>query len=114
MTSVQKQLLNNQELRMCIQGDLDAAALEHLKAEFELLAQSPSNIQLDFSYVPFIDSSGIGALVFLFKRMRIENRELHIIGCQGQPLKLLQHLRVDHTIDINHSLATANSANRLQ
>jgi len=110
MTKVQKQQLNNLELRMCFQGDLDAAALEHLKTEFELLAKSPSNIQLDFSYVPFIDSSGIGALVFLFKRMRIENRELHIIGCQGQPLQLLQHLRVDHTIDINHSLARATTA----
>lgn len=110
MTSVQKQQLNNRELRMCFQGDLDAAAIEYLKEEFELLAKSTCNVHLDFTYVPFIDSSGIGALVFLFKRMRIENRQLHIIGCQGQPLKLFKHLRVDHTIDINHSLSSSNAA----
>ena len=104
MTKVQKQQLNNLELRMCISGDLDAAAIEYLRADFDLLAKSSCDIQLDFSYVPFIDSSGIGAVVFLFKRMRIDNRKLKIIGAQGQPLKLLQHLRVDRTIDINASL----------
>ncbi|NRA21105.1 MAG: STAS domain-containing protein [Oceanospirillaceae bacterium] len=112
MTTIQKQQLNNREIRMCFQGDLDAAAIEYLKGEFELLAKSTCNVHLDFTYVPFIDSSGIGALVFLFKRMRIENRQLHIIGCQGQPLKLFKHLRVDHTIDINQSLSTSKAADK--
>lgn len=105
MTNVQKQQLNKLELRMCINGDLDASAIAYLRQDFDLLARSSCDIQLEFSNVPFIDSSGVGAIVFLFKRMRVEHRDLKIIGAQGQPLKLLHHLRVDRTIDINKSLS---------
>jgi anti-anti-sigma factor len=53
---------------LMIQGPFDALAAEKLRPEFDRLATSSSgDLTLDLSGVDFIDSSGIGAIVFLYK-----------------------------------------------
>lgn len=95
----------NNENTVELTGELDAAAIETYREMFSQLADSQSSVTLNFSGVSFIDSSGIGAIVFLFKRLRTMEKPLHIVDCQGQPLKLFKHLRIDRSIDINGSLS---------
>jgi anti-sigma B factor antagonist len=57
------------EVVLSVSGEVDlgtAADLE--KTAFTLLEQRPRSLVLDFSGVPFCDSSGIGVLVRLYNR----------------------------------------------
>ena len=82
-----------------LEGDFDAAAVSMHKEKFENYTDcNAKGIVVDMSNVSFLDSSGIGAMVFLFKRLRSDNRDLKIIGLSGQPKRLIQLLRIDQTI----------------
>jgi anti-anti-sigma factor len=89
-----------------IKQDMDAAAMAAMKGEFEVLAASPKGIRLDLEKVEFIDSSGVGGIVFLFKRLRERSLDFSLINVDGQPLRLMQELRLGFLIkDIGGDLA---------
>lgn len=90
----------NNTIQFDIDGSLDALAVEILRPNFDALVQNKSDVSLNLTSVPFIDSSGIGAIVFLFKRLRALDRNLKLIGVHGQPLELLKHLRIDQSISV--------------
>jgi anti-anti-sigma factor len=77
-----------------IDTDMDAERVSALRAEFETLAEAGEDVALDLGRVRFIDSSGIGAIVFLFKRLSARERKLSIMNVQGQPLRLFVQLRL--------------------
>ena len=60
-----------------------------------------SNVELDLSQVSFLDSSGIGAIVFLYNRLKAQERSLMIVGVQGQPQELMKLLRIDSAIPVS-------------
>ena len=72
--------------------DMDAAAMEAQRDQLENLLSVDDDLLIDLSEVAFIDSSGVGGLVFLFKRVRASGRQLTVTGLKGQPLQLLIHL----------------------
>lgn len=82
-----------------IAGDMDAAAMSELKTTFESLGSSPEDVVLDLAEVEFMDSSGVGGIVFLYKRLRVAGCKLRLTGARGQPLQLLTHLRLSDLID---------------
>lgn len=54
-----------------IPNDFSGFAVDELKDQFELLVEQDSNfVVLDFSKTEFIDSSGIGAIVFYIKELK--------------------------------------------
>ena len=77
-----------------IEGDMDASAMADMKDLFEEIAQSHEDVRLDMRNVEFIDSSGIGGVVFLFKRLRMAARKLEIANLRGQPRKLFIQLNL--------------------
>ncbi len=77
-----------------VEGDFDAAAARELRPQLELLAASGTSVSADLSSVDFIDSSGVGALVFLHKRLTAAGHKLVVTGLKGQPLELLAYLRL--------------------
>ena len=86
---------------LMIQGPFDALAADKLRPEFDRLAADGSgDLTLDLSGVDFIDSSGIGAIVFLYKRMIGQKRRLEVTGLDGQPRDLFRFLRIDRTIPV--------------
>jgi anti-anti-sigma factor len=90
----------NDELKLQLEDSFDALAVEELRQEFEQLVAQELDVVLDFKRVTFIDSSGLGAIVFLFKRLRALDRNLKLVNTTGQPLQLLQYLRIDKVIDM--------------
>ncbi|MEW6125211.1 MAG: STAS domain-containing protein [Pseudomonadota bacterium] len=82
-----------------ITEDMDAAAMTRLKPVFEDLASGADDVTLDLTGVDFVDSSGIGGLVFLYKRLRLAGRQLRLRGAAGQPLQLIRHLRLADLIE---------------
>jgi anti-anti-sigma factor len=51
-------------------GDLDIEATEVIENEVTAEVLEFTNIELDFTEVPFVDSSGIGLLITLISRVR--------------------------------------------
>jgi len=93
----------NGELKLQLEDSFDALAVEDLRQDFDHLAVQELDVVLDFSRVTFIDSSGLGAIVFLFKRLRALNKNLTLVNTTGQPLQLLQYLRIDKVIEMTNS-----------
>ena len=73
---------------------MDAAAMAAIRPQFEALAQGAEDVELDLSKVSFIDSSGIGGIVFLYKRLVAAGRRLTVRGLGGQPLQMFKYLRI--------------------
>jgi anti-anti-sigma factor len=79
--------------------DFSGFNVDKLAEDFDQLAQScKEKVILDFSATEFIDSSGIGAMVFLYKRIEKKGVTLQLMNVSGQPEKLMKLLRVDKTI----------------
>jgi anti-anti-sigma factor len=93
------------ELLLVLSGDFDAAGTTAIRPELEQVAAQPgpADVILDIAGVSFLDSSGVGAIVFLFKRLRMQNRRLRIRSPRGQPAQLLELLRVHKAIPIELS-----------
>lgn len=82
-----------------INSDLDSKHVVELQPKLEALLDNYSeHIILDFTDVGFIDSTGIGAIVFLFKRLTSQKRKLSLLNVSGQPHKLMTMLRVNNAI----------------
>ena len=85
--------------------DFSGFAVDELKDKFEyFVEQDASSVILDFSNTEFIDSSGIGAIVFLYKRIEKQGNSLSLLNVTGQPFKLMNLLRVDKTIPFIDSI----------
>ncbi|WP_413701770.1 STAS domain-containing protein [Psychromonas sp. KJ10-10] len=92
------------DLIVQLSGEMDALGCSQIRKELETLAQQThSHTLLDINNINFIDSSGIGAIVFLFKRLKEQGRTLEIIGVQGQPQELMKLLRIDSAIPLTHA-----------
>jgi anti-anti-sigma factor len=83
--------------------DFDANVAPALRVRFEQCVENEKgDVIVDMSTVNFIDSSGIGALVLLFKRLTALNRRMELQGLHGQPWKLIKLLRIDRSISCRH------------
>jgi anti-sigma B factor antagonist len=80
--------------RYNIDEDLDASYVARVRPEIEQLADSGEDVLLDLSKVEFVDSSGLGILVFLHKRLVSNSHKLKIVGLKGQPLQLFTNLHL--------------------
>ncbi len=86
------------ETLLKIDGTLDALTAPELRPVLDqLVAESRKSITVDLAQLRLIDSSGVGALVSLLKRVRGYGGEVRVSGVRDQPLaifKLLQLHRV--------------------
>jgi anti-sigma B factor antagonist len=78
----------------------DASIASVVKERFaELIHEGHTRIALDISEVEFIDSLGLSAAVWAFKRLG-ENGELVIIGAQGAVMSIFRLTRLDKVFRI--------------
>lgn len=89
-------------------GEMDALGCTHIRPELEQITnpENKNNIILNMNLVSFLDSSGVGVIVFLFKRLKSQGRTLEIVEVQGQPRELMELLRIDKVITVNRSTDT--------
>jgi anti-sigma B factor antagonist len=81
---------------IAIEGQLDAVSVSDLRAELDRLVETrPKSVEVDLSELRLIDSSGIGALVSLYKRVRQKGGNVVIVGVRDQPLAIFQLLQLD-------------------
>lgn len=84
-----------------VSGDFDAETATLTRDQFEDIAATHiGDITIDLAHSEFLDSSGIGAIVFLYKRLKARNQNLGICGASGQPIEIIKMLRIDRAIDV--------------
>jgi anti-anti-sigma factor len=85
-----------------LSGEMDALGCSKIRPALEAISKlAYPHTVMDIEQVSFIDSSGIGAIVFLFKRLKEQGRSLEIVGVQGQPQELMKLLRIDAAIPLS-------------
>ncbi len=77
-----------------VSDDMDAGLMASLRADLELLAEGEGDVEMNLRNVSFIDSSGIGGIVFLYKRLSQQGRHLTVSNLNGQPLQMFNYLRL--------------------
>lgn len=96
--------------RLAIEGELDAVSVSDLRGDLEkLLARQPSRVDIDLSRLRMVDSSGVGALVSLYKRVRAQGGSVVVSGLRDQPLAIFRLLRLDRVM-VGAELATPTPA----
>ena len=90
---------------LTLQGELDALACDDLTPVLEQMPGEYQDVLVDLTAVPFIDSSGIGALIFLYKRLADHGCYLHLVCQPGQPRELLRLLHIDRSVPCYSSQA---------
>lgn len=95
-------------LIVTLNDNLDTHTVSSMRPFLETLVNNPErpNVVMDMSDVLFLDSAGIGALVFLFKRLAEQGRHIHLVGLSGQPNNIIRNLKIDRTLKIHENLNT--------
>jgi anti-sigma B factor antagonist len=87
---------NGPESHLQIEGALDAlTAVEIRPILDQLVTDRRLSVTVDIAQMTMIDSSGVGALVSLFKRTKIAGGTMRIVGARDQPLQVLKLLKLD-------------------
>lgn len=91
---------DNGRLIYQITGQFDAQTVKDYRPQMEAQLTASEGVHIfNFSETNFIDSSGIGAIVFMFKRLSAQDKKLAVVGLSGQPADLIKMLRIDKVID---------------
>jgi anti-sigma B factor antagonist len=84
-----------------VRGELDALSATELRPALDkIIADGRRDVQVDLSGLRLIDSSGVGALVSLYKRVRALGGDVEFIGVTGQPLVVFKLLRLDVVFEL--------------
>lgn len=89
-------------------GSLDIGTVSAMKADLDsLLSTGQHKVLFDLYDLEQVDSSGIGAIIALFKRVRSNNGDMKIARLIGQPKEIFSLLRLDRVFEIHDSLDEA-------
>ena len=84
-----------------IAGELDATTVGEIRPKLNVIADElPEKVEVDLSRLRMVDSSGVGAIVALFKRVKANGAAFVVTGINGQPLSIFKVLRLDKVFDI--------------
>jgi anti-sigma B factor antagonist len=96
-----KTTTNGKTVVIEISGELDATTVGELRPKLNAVAdEQPEKVEVDLSRLRMVDSSGVGAIVALFKRVRAIGATFTVSGVNGQPLSIFRVLRLDKAFDI--------------
>lgn len=96
-------------------GELDAQSVNQVDQQFpSALWGDTDYVAIDLTAVNFIDSSGVGMLVFLVKRLWASGRQVSLVGLQGQPARLISMLRIQQSIPCYESVSAFVAAKTLR
>jgi anti-sigma B factor antagonist len=91
----------NGETRLIVRRTLDINSAPALGEEIDkILTTRPSVVVADLSGLDLIDSSGVAALVKLYKGVRNLGGKVTISGARDQPLAIFKLLRMDKVFNL--------------
>jgi anti-sigma B factor antagonist len=92
---------NSSATTLTVRGSLDINTAPQLAEEIDkIVAERPHAVLVDLSALDLIDSSGVAALVKLYKAIRSMGGAITISGARDQPLQIFKLLRMDKVFNI--------------
>lgn len=89
------------ETELRIEGSLDALSTPELRPVIDgLINERRARVTVNLSALRLIDSSGVGAIISLYKRMRAQGGQVRVTGLRDQPLAIFRLLRLDRVFDL--------------
>jgi len=84
-----------------VRGELDALSVTELRPLFDkVVDDGRRDVVVELSELRLIDSSGVGALVSLYKRVRGGGGQVQFTGVTAQPLVIFKLLRLDVVFEL--------------
>ena|ERR1051325_4323156 len=83
-----------------LRGELDALSCPELRPVLDSLVTEGRAVTVDLSELRLIDSSGVGAMVSLYKRIRANGGDVRFVGVTAQPLVIFKLLRLDRAFEL--------------
>ncbi|MCP4138577.1 MAG: STAS domain-containing protein [bacterium] len=81
----------DEKIVIFINGDIEMRTLRGIKEKlFEITKDSDKDIEIDFSGVDYVDSSGIGILLSLSKTQKKKNKLLQLSNLSDKISRILQ------------------------
>ena len=106
--------IRGRELEFCsvfeLEGSLDLHSIHDLKLLFKHAKDKDQDIIFDFSAIKYIDSSGIGCLMFGQKLLTESGRSLKIVNLSAQVKIIFQITRGYEVFEIFDEIENAISA----
>ena len=92
---------NGSEATVVIRGSLDINTAPALGDEIDrLVGTKPTKVVVDLAGLDLIDSSGVAALVKLYKAVRGAGGQVNITNARDQPLAIFKLLRMDKVFNL--------------
>ena len=92
---------SNNATTLAIRGSLDINTAPQLGDEVDrIISEKPNTVVVDLSGLDLIDSSGVAALVKLYKGVRASGGRVTISGARDQPLAIFKLLRMDKVFNL--------------
>jgi anti-sigma B factor antagonist len=88
-------------------GGLDAAHTKEFKHQFQAFAEQHQNFIFDLSEMEFMDSTGFGAVVSVYKLMKEAGGKVLITNLQSKPKMLFKITRADKIFQVFDNLEAA-------
>ncbi len=96
---------------MSIRGELDPLSAPDLRPLLDKMVEDERrDVTVDLSELRLVDSSGIGALVSLYKRVRAAGGHVAFAGVTAQPLVIFKLLRLDVVFELSPEALAARVA----
>lgn len=94
---------------LCVEGSLALESVTETRDYLRPILDKPvlKGLLIDFSKLRFIDSSGIGLIVTLFKSMQQEKRRFAIAGLNERNREIFAMTRLDKILSIHPSVEEA-------
>lgn len=91
--------LDGTTVTLHITGELDAVCVPELRPALdEIINKGHRKIVVDLAGLRLIDSSGVGAIVYLFRKIRGLGGTVVVRGATDQPLAILRLLKLDQIL----------------
>jgi anti-sigma B factor antagonist len=88
--------LHGGESEIQIEGALDARSVREVHRTIDaIVAERPRRVTVDLDQVTLIDSTGVGAIVSLFKRITAQGGKVLVVRVHDQPLAVFKLLKLD-------------------
>lgn len=91
-----------------IRGRLDAARVADIKQQVSALPETGvTQVVLELSGLEWIDSSGVGLLVLVYKKVKANGGRVNVACLQRQPQEIFRLLRLESAFTIFDTLESA-------
>ncbi|MGC0418559.1 STAS domain-containing protein [Embleya sp. AB8] len=88
-----------------VHGDMDMTAAPVFRQAIDrLVDEGARSLRIDLSGVPFIDSSGLGSLVYGYRRLRDRDGDIVVSGVGPQPARVLRITHLDRILKVEPTI----------